>query len=390
MITRHKLTKACLPGAARMAHRGLLFFRTPVTARQRQIIRTGFTLIELLVVIAIIAILIALLLPAVQQAREAARRTQCRNNLQQLVLAIHNYMAAHEVLPPGSQNATGPVHNLPDGYHMGWMTQILPYIEQPAAFRHIDFTSSVYSQANQPVRGRAFSVMQCPSSVNTFSDESLPQSWGGSTSYAGVHHPVGAYVNSGQLGVFFLNSSVRYEEIEDGSSNTLFLGEYEDPRDYGPGTLLVNLSWMSGTRASLRNGGLRINEWRSQISNQFQGPMNPLGGEENAGEMLPGWIDETTSEETPDEATSDPVAQPGESAGEPEKTLTPEEITQAQIDRIVAKIGPATGGFSSLHTGGCHFALGDGSVRFLSENIDMKTFRMLMDRQDGRLLPSDF
>ncbi len=365
-------------------------FIRQINTRQRQAVRTGFTLIELLVVIAIIAILIALLLPAVQQAREAARRTQCRNNLQQLVLAIHNYMAAHEVLPPGSQNATGPVHNLPDGYHMGWMTQILPYIEQPAAFRHIDFTSSVYSQANQPVRGRAFSVMQCSSSVNTFSDESLPQSWGGSTSYAGVHHPVEAYVNSGQLGVLFLNSSVRYEEIEDGSSNTLFLGEYEDPRDYGLGPALVNLSWMSGTRASLRNGGLRINALKSRALSQFQGPMNPLGGEENAGEMLPGWIDETTNEETPGEATSDPMAQPGESTGEPATTLTPEEIAQAQIDRIVAKMGPATGGFSSAHTGGCHFALGDGSVRFLSENIDMKTFRMLMDRQDGRLLPSDF
>src|ERR1700754_2067028 len=90
----------------------------------------AFTLIELLVVIAIIAILIALLLPAVQQAREAARRTQCKNNLMQLGIALHNYQMAFEPPPPGVVNSTGPVLNSPSGYHMGWIAQILPYIEQ--------------------------------------------------------------------------------------------------------------------------------------------------------------------------------------------------------------------------------------------------------------------
>src|SRR5689334_12018810 len=90
----------------------------------------GFTLIELLVVIAIIAVLIALLLPAVQAAREAARRVQCVNNLMQLSVAVQNYESAHEVLPPGVINPTGPIQNSAKGYHVGWMVQILPFIEQ--------------------------------------------------------------------------------------------------------------------------------------------------------------------------------------------------------------------------------------------------------------------
>ena len=102
----------------------------------------GFTLIELLVVIAIISVLIALLLPAVQSAREAARRAQCVNNLMQFGIALQSYDSAHEVLPPGVVNQTGPVLDQPKGYGFGWITQILPYFEQKNVYNHFNLKVS--------------------------------------------------------------------------------------------------------------------------------------------------------------------------------------------------------------------------------------------------------
>lgn len=125
--------------------------------------RRGFTLIELLVAIAIIAILIALLLPAVQQAREAARRTQCKNNLKQLGLALHNYRDVHMVFPPGSLRGSGLA--------WGWVSRTLPFFEQASAYSTIDFTQTdcvVFLKAQQAAdKSNATSVLlpmlTCPS-----------------------------------------------------------------------------------------------------------------------------------------------------------------------------------------------------------------------------------
>ena len=92
--------------------------------------RPAFTLTEILVVMAIIAVGIAIIAPKLLMATAAARRTQCRNNLAQLALAIHTYETTHGVFPPGTINLTGPIQNVPEGYHVGWTVQILPFLEQ--------------------------------------------------------------------------------------------------------------------------------------------------------------------------------------------------------------------------------------------------------------------
>ena len=121
----------------------------------------GFTLIELLVVIAIIAILIALLLPAVQQAREAARRTQCKNNLKQIGLALHNYESTHSCLPPGSIIASGGVGVTSEASPHAF---ILPFFEQAAAYSAFNFTVSINTHAsNLAAREFKLPMLQCPS-----------------------------------------------------------------------------------------------------------------------------------------------------------------------------------------------------------------------------------
>jgi prepilin-type N-terminal cleavage/methylation domain-containing protein len=206
--------------------------------------RPAFTLIELLVVIAIIAILVALLLPAVQQAREAARRTQCKNNLVQIGLALLNYEMAHECLPPGSVDPNRPIRNEAKGYHVGWIVQVLPYIEQGNTFQHFNFSVGVYDPANKAASAVHIGILACPSARTAINAT-------GQTTYAGCHHDVEAPIDIDNNGVLFLNSSIRDRDIRDGLSNTIFVGEHID--------LMDGLGWASGTRATLRNAGGGIN-----------------------------------------------------------------------------------------------------------------------------------
>src|SRR5437763_15985646 len=106
--------------------------------------RHGFTLLEMLVVTAVIGVIISLLLPAVQQAREGARRLSCRNNLMQIGLALRNYESAHGCLPPGSVDPHRPIKSEEKGYHVGWVVQILPHLEQFSIFNAFDFSVGVY------------------------------------------------------------------------------------------------------------------------------------------------------------------------------------------------------------------------------------------------------
>jgi prepilin-type processing-associated H-X9-DG protein len=206
--------------------------------------RRAFTLTELLVVVGIIMVLIALLLPAVQSAREAARRAQCVNNLMQLSLAIQGYESSNLVLPPGVVNSARPIQNAPNGYHYSWIVQLLPYFEQRAAFNSVNFALNAYSPSNTTVRQTSIKLLMCPS------DGMISPAAPGDTavsSYAGCHHDVEGLIDTNNRGVFYLNSKTKLDDITDGVSQTFFLGELRADR--------ADLGWISGTRATLRNAG---------------------------------------------------------------------------------------------------------------------------------------
>jgi prepilin-type N-terminal cleavage/methylation domain-containing protein/prepilin-type processing-associated H-X9-DG protein len=213
--------------------------------------RRGFTLIELLVVIAIIGVLVALLLPAVQAVREAARRVSCLNNMAQLGLAAHNFEFHYEHLPPGVVNPDGPIRSEPQGIHVSWIVQVLPYLEQNALARRFDQEAGAYADKNAVVRAVQIHTLQCPSDGTPFVGEgqSIARS-----SYAGCHHDAEAPIDKDNHGLLFLNSKIRYADIDDGSAMTLLFGEALTKPD--------SLGWTSGTRATLRNTGSPFEQFR--------------------------------------------------------------------------------------------------------------------------------
>ena len=208
----------------------------------------GFTLIELLVVIAIIAVLIALLLPAVQQAREAARRTQCRNNLHQIMLALHNYLDTHGVFPMAvvTQSIhTGHPHSSAEwvgGSRWTWMSMILPFVDEASLYNAANFDlSAAYNQpANTTVARAMLSQFMCPSDP---SNGSLAGGAYGRSNYAAVSsgHYCGTVYGytmarrqmfSPHRGTVDQNGKttpcLKLRDVRDGTSNTLALGEIYD------------------------------------------------------------------------------------------------------------------------------------------------------------------
>lgn len=290
--------------------------------------RDAFTLVELLVVMAIIAIMVAVTLPAINAMRDAARRTQCMANVSRLITAVHHYEMAYEVYPAGVEDDSGPILSEPHGFHHGWMSALLPYLDEKAVAARIDRQVGVYDEKNRAVRAVRIPAFFCPSAPN---DLEFP----GLSCYAGVHHGVEAPIDRDNQGVFFLGRQLRYEDVTDGTAHTLFLGEKYMGKDR-------DLGWMSGTRATLRNTGHSI----CMTDHRWPGPEKENGEPEARGE-----------------------AGPTETAG----TASPVEIDK----RLVV------GGFGSHHAGGAVFAFGDGKVEFVPVSIDQTVYQQMGHRADG-------
>ena len=291
---------------------------------QSPIRRRGFTLIELLVVIAIIAILIALILPAVQQAREAARRTQCKNRLKQIGIALHNYHESQNSFPPGwiGVDTTSGLVDVEGGNAFGWAAFILPQMEQPNLFRKIDFHRPIDDPVNQTFLTFQLPMYRCPSDIGfeewdlmdeatgmttvaTLAQSNYVGNWG-SVELEDTCFPNGTPVPAGQIcrsdGAFYHNSALRFKDFKDGSSNSFHVGERRaDP----------------------------IKGWNATWIGAYP------GGEETFGRIV-GVADHT----------------PNHKASHMED-------------------------FSSWHTGGVQMLFGDGKVKLISDSIDERTFRSL-------------
>ncbi len=208
---------------------------------------SGFTLVELMMVVMIIALFLYLLLPAIQAARERARRAQCASNLMQLGIAMSSYASTHSCLPPGVVNDSGPIKNLPSGYHHSWVVQILPFIGESNTYNHFDHRKSVYDAANDTVAGMVLKILICPSENMRLGN------W---NNFAGCHHDVDEPIHWDNNGLLYLNSHIRYDEITDGPSYTILLGEYLNRG--------ATLGWVSGTSSTLRNTGLLLTNRRNR------------------------------------------------------------------------------------------------------------------------------
>lgn len=325
--------------------------------------RAGFTLIELLVVIAIIAVLIALLLPAVQQAREAARRSTCRNNMKQIGLALHNYHDTFRTMPPGNivqalptaickPNGPGNPSQCQDG-RANWVVMILPMLDQAPLYNKFEFSQPFYwgftdlldPGNNCPVSVNSqhqiveLPAMKCPSDpvAQEFPASNYFGVTGGgprpSDASVGTGFPCrlrndgGAHFNTGMM---FMNSKVSIKDMTDGTSNVFLVGESKYMN--APQNCCESQTWASAARVQ---GGTSTDTFISVLASAVF-PINYI-------------------------SDSNPLDQGANMIGGAKST-----------DR-----------FGSYHTGGCMFLMGDGSVQFVSENINSEVYTQLANRADG-------
>lgn len=314
-----------------------------VTQRHR-----GFTLIELLVVIAIIAVLIALLLPAVQQAREAARRAQCQNNLKQIGPVLHNYHDTYGVFAINGTNSTG---NAPP--HISWMNRILPFLEQKALFdmHNMSVDQRTWIAADGLIiPEHRVAAYRCPSDP---SEEFVNLTFGGmtrpwhQTSYAGSLGSQTMISSSAACGTF---NSFAQKTVNRGQTSSK--GEVSGMMAWGNVAIGIRDN-TDGTSNTLHAG---------EVLSQCIHPNGAAGSWQNWGGIAPGASTVTPINEM-NTCPGGPVSNPA--------CTTP--LSAATYERA----------FRSRHIGGAQFLFVDGAVRFISQNIDHATYQALGGRSDG-------
>jgi len=327
-------------------------------------LRSGFTLIELLVVIAIIAVLIALLLPAVQQAREAARRSQCNNNLKQLGLALHNYHDVYNAFPPGCRGT---------GWGMSFWVSILPYIEQAPLYNSLSMDGAPGFPAAgfnvNLLKDVAPSVGVCPSSPqpnttpvwvpslnvtqNYFCASYVGVS-GASTGPAGMStlHQDGSYGQASGGGILIPNGRSKMRDVSDGTSNTILVAEQSD------------VGKVNGASTDIR-ACQGHSSWMGTSANNTPGSGDASWGGDNRAwavstvRYAPGTKDMTSGRY-------------GNIWAAASNGVTPEGVNHP---------------IQSVHTGGAIVLMADGHCRFVSESIDfLNTFVPLSMKADGLVI----
>ena len=341
--------------------------------------RSGFTIIELLVVIAIIGVLIALLLPAVQAAREAARRLQCVNNLKQIGLATHNYHDTAGTLPLGCavafDRSNNPIFN-------GWgiTARLLPYLEGQSQFNACNFSLANETPENDTVMRLGIATYLCPSDGRNreiFIDDGQPRNntnygfnrgdwyvWGGTVSTAQPNSP------------FRANRCVPIAAVTDGLSNTVFAAEVKTHTPY-----LLNCSGLvyAPVGTAVMPGPNVAPSAVAQYAN-CGGSLSELRTDSGHSE----WEDGNTSQAGFTTAWTPNTVTPGRFGG----------VLVADTDLIAVREengGPTFAAITarSYHPGGVNVLLGDGSVRFIKNSINGSTWRALGTVAGGEVVSSD-